>query len=397
MSLSPTQSIDPSETRIDCRCAVLTDPEEIFALRDEWTDLLLHSRVPNVFVSWEWITTWMRTLGQRVEPCVVVLRRADDNVLVGLAPLCRSGSRYPLGLRTMGLMGTGVGADHMAFISRADIDKRVYAALAGHLLAMGGWDVLELSRLEETFADQVAELFQRTRGRFAYASTVADLCPFIPLPKTWQEYSRVMHQRAELGRRWRRLQEKSDVVIQRVQYADELDDAWQALLRLHQGRRQAVGGRSAFLAPHARAFHQQFVRAAFNRGWLRLYLLRVGGRCVAAEYCLHVAERVFDFQGGFDMDWARYWVRSILTAHAIRTAIEEGATEYDFSRGAEPYKLQRWGAITRRDISLVAWRRHARVSLTMAVRGWGRTVRNRARRRMAAVADTDSHAAGSQA
>jgi CelD/BcsL family acetyltransferase involved in cellulose biosynthesis len=361
-------------------CAAVTDVEEILALRDEWTDLLLHSQVPNVFLSWEWMTTWIRTHGQGVEPYVLLLRRADDGLLTGLAPLYRRVPRYPLGLRTVGLMGSGVGADHLGFIARATMEKEVHAALAGQLLAAGGWDVLDLPRLEETFAGQLMAVLKGPRAGLTCTSSLVDLCPFIRLPRTWEEYSRVMHQRAELGRRWRRLQEKGEVRIQRVETVEELEEGWAALTSLHRGRRQAVGGRSALLAPQAMAFHQRFIRAAFDRGWLRLYLLRVDGQAVAAEYCLQVGKRLFDFNGGFDMDWARYWVRSILTAHAIRMAIEEGDTEYDLSRGAESYKLERWGAETRPDFSLVAWKQHARMNLTMAARGWVRAARDRARR-----------------
>lgn len=392
-------SVSSSDVQVTPReyaCTIASTVKDLLTLRDEWTDLLLHSQMANVFLSWEWVTTWMRTHGRRREPYVLLLRRADDGLLVGLAPLCRIEPRYPLGLRTVALMGTGVGADHLSFLSRQGMEAQVYSALAGHLLSANTWDVLELPRLEEAFAGHLVDAFAGIQPRLAFTSTVADLCPFVPLPNTWDEYLRVMHQRPELGRRRRRLQEQGDVVIQRVQRLEELEDAWDALLRLHHARRQAVGGRSAFLAPQSKAFHELFVRQAFDRGWLRLYLLRVDGRCVAAEYCLQVGRRLFGFQGGFDMNWGRYWVRSIVVAHAIRTAIEEGATEYDLSRGAEQYKQQRWGALTRKDISLVAWRRYPRVRVMMTVRGWSRALIERLRRHRAGAADTESPNVGDQ-
>jgi CelD/BcsL family acetyltransferase involved in cellulose biosynthesis len=364
----------------DHSCTVVTDTSKILALREEWTDLLMHMQVPNVFLSWEWMTTWLETHGRGVEPHVFLLRRAGDGLLIGLAPLYRKAARSPFGLRTMGLMGSGVGGDHLGFVARAQMEREVHVALAGQVLAARGWDVLDLPRLEETFAAQMTAVLEESQG-LTSRSAVVDLCPFIRLPRTWDEYSRVMHQRAELGRRWRRLQEKGDVRIHRVQTVEELEEGWTALVRLHRGRRQAVaGGRSALLAPQNMAFHQKFIRSALDRGWLRLYLLRVDGQAVAAEYCLQVGKRLFDFNGGFDMEWARYWVRAVVTAHAIRMAIEEGDTEYDLSRGAEPYKLERWGAETRPDISVMAWKQDARVNLTMAASGWVRAAKAGARR-----------------
>ncbi len=44
------------------------------ALRDQWTDLLLHSQEPNIFLSWEWVTAWLETQGPQGNPHVVLVK-----------------------------------------------------------------------------------------------------------------------------------------------------------------------------------------------------------------------------------------------------------------------------------------------------------------------------------
>src|SRR3990172_10192842 len=256
----------PQSTPARVTVRVLGRGEEVLALRDEWADLLLHSSAPNVFLSWEWMTTWLQMQGPRVRPHVLLLRRADDETLVGLAPLYRRTARHPFRLRAAGLMGTGLGADHMVFLSRESTESEVDTVLLRHLFSGDHWDILELPRLAEGFAERAGNLLVEQQANLRSSSAVADICPYIPLPGTWDAYLRTMHQRGELNRRWRRLQEKGQAVIHRVRAFKELEEGWEALLRLHQLRRKAVAkGRSAFVRPDVQVFHKRFARLALER------------------------------------------------------------------------------------------------------------------------------------
>jgi len=57
----------------------------------------------------------------------------------------------------------------------------------------------------------------------------------------------------------------------------------------------------------------------------------------------------------FTPEMRRYSLGTMLTARAIETAIEEGATEFDFLRGDEPYKYM-WRASSRHNWRWLWWR-----------------------------------------
>jgi len=360
------------------------DRDRLLSLRGEWTDLLLDSQQPSAFLSWEWMHTWLQTYAARGRPHVLLARQGPAGRLVGLAPLYEASSRI-LRPRVMNPMGTGVGADHLGFIARRGAGDEVGAALADAVLSLDTWEVLDFPRLDEQTAQRLLSgASARGAGRLVCTSTVADLCPYVPLPPTWDAYLGTLssNARKDLGRRWRRLRERGQVTIERLVDVSDLDRGWDVLLRLHQDRRQAVGGRSAFTANRVGVFHKTFMRAAAERGWLRLYLMRVDDHYVAAEYCLNVGRRVSDVQTGSDAEWARYGVGTLIVAHAMQEAIAEGAREYDLLRGGEYYKQQRWGASVRQDVSLLVWRRRPRVLMLMAARGWETTVKSFVRQRL---------------
>lgn len=371
---------DPTEPERSVH--LVTRINELWGLKTEWTRLLLDCQRPNIFLSWEWMMTWLRTYNRSDEPYVLLLRRSQDQALEGLAPLLRRPRRSPVGLQTIRFMGTGVGADHLAFLARRGVEAQVYAGLARHLLLHSHWDNAELLRLEENFAAHLIETIRGHRDNgWAFSASLADECPFIHLPQTWEDFQRVVHRKGkrDLARQWRRLQEQGQVHVHRIQTSGDLQEGWRILVRLHKARRQALGGRSSFVALPAQTFHEEFSRVALAQGWLRLYLLRVGEQCVAADYCLRLGNCVTGFQSGFDMSWSRYGVGTLLRGHAIAQAIAEGATEFDFLRGAEPYKIS-WGATSRRNTSLSVWKRRSGVELVLTARRWAAQMKHRFRK-----------------
>jgi CelD/BcsL family acetyltransferase involved in cellulose biosynthesis len=85
-------------------------------------------------------------------------------------------------------------------------------------------------------------------------------------------------------------------------------------------------------------FHRELAREALERGWLRLWLLELDGRPVAAWHGFRVESVASYYQAGRDPALERLSVGFVLLAHSIRSAIAEGASEYRFGRGDEPFK-----------------------------------------------------------
>ena len=64
-------------------------------------------------------------------------------------------------------------------------------------------------------------------------------------------------------------------------------------------------------------------------------------RIEAVLYCFAFRDRTCYYQGGFEPTLGKLSLGTVLTSHAIRAAVDEGRSEFDFLRGEEPYK-DRW-------------------------------------------------------
>jgi CelD/BcsL family acetyltransferase involved in cellulose biosynthesis len=121
------------------------------------------------------------------------------------------------------------------------------------------------------------------------------------------------------------------------------EELFEALLRLH-GARWGGRGQAGVLADGAIAsFHRQAAAAMLAAGTLRLYALRFNHHIIACHYGFQHGGRAYYYLGGFDPAFAQFSPGTLIVAHAIDSARQEGAREFNFLRGREPYKY-RWGA-----------------------------------------------------
>jgi len=139
--------------------------------------------------------------------------------------------------------------------------------------------------------------------------------------------------REQVRRRARALERDFDVRYRLVTDADE--QALDAFFRLHGLRH---GGPTVI--SRTEPFQREFAAIAAQRGWLRLWLLELDGSPAAAWLGFRFAGAECYYQAGRDPQYDKHSVSFVLLAHTIREALEDGAHEYRFLRGDEPYKYR---------------------------------------------------------
>jgi CelD/BcsL family acetyltransferase involved in cellulose biosynthesis len=153
--------------------------------------------------------------------------------------------------------------------------------------------------------------------------------------RSWEELlaSKSRNFREQVGRRARALERDFDVRFRLVTDADE--NALDTFFRLHALRHDGPT-----VITRTEAFQREFAEIAAARGWLRLWLVELDGRPAAAWLGYRFAGAECYYQSGRDPAFDRHSVSFVLLAHTIRTALEDGAREYRFLRGDEPYKYR---------------------------------------------------------
>lgn len=299
-------------------------------VRDDWDRLA--AGAGHVFATWEWISSWWAHMGQGRELYSFACRDEDGRTIAILplyvamrrplrlarfigygdlnSPLCLAEDRPRAAAALRQVLGLG--------------GKRCRLLLAENLPADAGWRGLLGGRLLFEKPDPVLE----TGGR------------------SWEEFlaSQSKRFRKRTRQQESRLERAFELNYRLAEPGDGLDRDIEALARLHHARWGEE--RSGLLdGPRGEA-----VRAALRliaaRGWLRLWLMELDGRTVAADLAFRWEGSEWAMNAGRDPDYDQHSVGAVLMAHAVRQAFEDGIETYRLLQGDDEYKLK-WASEVR--------------------------------------------------
>jgi CelD/BcsL family acetyltransferase involved in cellulose biosynthesis len=337
--------------------------EEFFALRDAWNELLKRSAASGVFLTHEWLSSWWKHLSGDRRLSILVAR--DHGRLLGILPLMERRAQYSrLMPRVLEFLGSGqIGSDYLDAIIAAGQEGDVSTAFAEYCHSRGL--MLQLSQLRTGTCSVLGLAQSLARRGWAIADTKLNVCPYIDLTGlTWERYLEGIgpNLRKNVGRYLRLLQKDFDMRFDCVKSPSEATAALEIVMDLHRKRWERAGTSEAFQTSSVIDFHNEFVRLAADRGWLRILVLWLNGRPAASLYGLRYGPTFYFYQSGFDPDFSKHSVGVANMGLTIKTAIEEGALEYDFLHGSEEYKFH-WASATRDlgRLELYPPGRHARI------------------------------------
>jgi CelD/BcsL family acetyltransferase involved in cellulose biosynthesis len=304
----------------------------------------------NVFATPEWLLTWYDHFGSD-GPVMTASEHGADGALQALAIIQHSPPRRPL--RVARFLGGGP-SDELGPICRPSRRAATLGGLRAALADAGLADLLLGEQLPGGLD---------WPGRFEGRLLDRAACPVLVFTETdWESFlaARSANFRQQIRRLERRVLEDGGMTIRGTD-RQRLESDLDALFSLHRGR---FGSASRFAA--AERFHRAFARIAFERGWLRLRLLEERGIPAAAWYGLEFAGACSYYQSGRSQCAPRA-AGTMLLAHTVREALEDGLREYRFLRGGESYKY-RW-ANRDEGVQTVATALTARARLPVALAG----------------------------
>jgi len=325
----------------DIHCLLIDSAWSFSALRPEWSSLLRASASASPFLTWEWLHTWWTHLGGSSRLRMVAVRAGTE--LIAVAPFrAATGTAY---LPCLDMLATGdVGSDYLDVIVRRGREAEALPAIEQFVRSQR--TTLRLTHLgPSAVADLLADRLHASG--WARTTTACGTCPYIPLVgHTWDSYLATLgsSHRANVRRRIRALDQKFDVRFERVTGDTQRREALAKLFEYHDRRFDERG--TAFGTDDMRAFHDELTRRALDRGWLRMFVLRLDGAAAAVMYGFLYDGTFYFYQHGFDEQFQQHSIGLVLMALSIRAAIDEGAGEFDMLWGVEPYKFL-WARQTR--------------------------------------------------
>ncbi|MDD5760045.1 MAG: GNAT family N-acetyltransferase [Desulfobulbaceae bacterium] len=329
---------------------IIKSRPELNLLSPEWNRLLQQSEADSIFLSWEWITSWLDTASPSSVLSVVAVHD-DDGHLVAIAPFYLSSLHF-LGIfhyRCLRVLGDcnsgGEYPDIMVLPNLEDKAMRIIAmALASSKCE---WDCAWIPNIAgwTGAAGRFIAVFGQSNGFFRKRA-----CSFsaLKLPGSWSEFTHSLsrNRRSVLQRQEKKLAMAGIIVVERCERDDELPHFLEALFGLHKKRWQKVGQEGSFVRrPKMVDFYRNFAQKAFSNGWLALFSLKINGTEYATQYGYLYNGVYLQLQEGYDPAGPN-GSGNALRAEIFRWCIERKMREYDFLGEHTPHKAN-WCAVER--------------------------------------------------
>jgi len=294
-----------------------------------------------IFVSKPWLSGFFAEPPEDVEPALVLFR--DGAVLRGVVPVAIRPTRSHVRVT---LLGGGAGSDRIDLVAARGFEAAASDAFLGWLSDAFGprGFLLELrdvphssplwGAIHRAAAERTLRLVLQPREVYAHPYlTLGDAEPSELADAPSAERLR------SLEKHRRRLERRCQLKIEILRELDEVTAAFEDLIRLLHARRSGCSDPSVLNNPRVVRFHQHALPLLLHAGRLRMIRLTADGRTIAVFYGLATGKWWGYYLAGYDRQWAgRIHLGQITLAAAIECAAREGATEFDFLKGAERVK-----------------------------------------------------------
>ncbi|HEX7364893.1 MAG TPA: GNAT family N-acetyltransferase [Dehalococcoidia bacterium] len=304
--------------------------ESFDSVYSAWKELQDHSSTAPIFASPDWSKVWWQQFGSESKLIIGTVKQGSK--IIGIAPLKLNGS-------TASFMGSGDVCDYLDFVIAPGGEDTFFSELLNKLKSEK-IDKLELAPLRPDSTVQINLINLAPKNKWQVSCSQDDVTVELDLPATWDEYLKLLSgkQRHELNRKLRRLNEEGDLNYRTSTDANPPDIA--TFLRLFRESRQ---DKANFLTEQMESFFRSIARAMADQNLLRLNILELDKKAVAATMCFDYRDTVYLYNSGYEPDYGWLSVGVISKALCIKDSIERGKKRFDFLKGDEAYKYQLGG------------------------------------------------------
>lgn len=311
----------------------------VFAeLAAEWDDLALRGMTNTPFQTLAYQDSWWTNLHPEDATLFSFITRDEQGTLLGIAS-------FYLKDNSLHFNGGIEETDYLDLIAAEEDAAQVWAEVLTAIAAGNLPESLtiDLVNIPENSPSRTILAELASQNGYTFQEEVIEVCPVIILPESFEAYLDSMEskQRREASRKLRRA-EGADVTNTIVGPDDDVHAAVDEFLELLQS---STFEKRDWLTDGRRAHFHAVAEAAQIAGTLQLMFSAVEGDRAAGLFNFDYDGRIWVYNSGLDpAKYGALGLGVVLTAAAIKQAIETGRHTFDFLRGNEEYKY-RMGAV----------------------------------------------------
>jgi hypothetical protein len=309
------------------------------SLKEGWDEVLRSSEANALFLTWDWLDTWLSIYGAGGQWLILVAEN-DDGRIEGVAPMMIDrGHRIPgCWIRRLLLLGqkADTASEYLDWILRRGSEEAVAIAFCAAILGelSSEWDLLEFHSMREESVSipHIRKAFEEHGIEVAIKRLTT--APYVSLPPTWGEF--LARRSSTFRQRWKKFHREHQVVVRRVGRDFTVTEGMHQIRLLNSLR--WGDQRQSFLSADYVRFHDQVANRFHQLGQLLLVLLEIDGQVVAGRYDFAYAGKGWCFQGGWLPEMEKLRPGRMMMAYQMMHCIEHKLHEYDFLGGHASYK-----------------------------------------------------------
>jgi len=312
--------------------------EDFLASKNLWEDALNRSLDNNIFLTWEWLSTWWKHYGKGKKLLLVTLLRNDK--IVAAAPLMCSEYRiFGFRLSRIEFMASP-SSDYHTFLLTEKNDDHVRLIVEYAKQGVSDWDSIELQDIPED--SETAKALVSLKERLGLNQRSNEQGAYLVVPSKFEDYFRRLSSKFRKNLKYyeRRLERDFRVNFDIVTNPAMVNHVMKTFFDLHQKRWQTKKKPGVFRDRSSRNFHSDVALCFNRRGWLNLSVISLNDEVRAAKYAFTYEKKTYSYLDGFDPELSKYSIGNLLNMYAIRHCIAAGIEEYDLMRGTESYKFE---------------------------------------------------------
>jgi CelD/BcsL family acetyltransferase involved in cellulose biosynthesis len=343
-----TKLVSPESSTSTLNVQLLSTSADWGHLKSRWQELLENSRSDALFLSWDWLDTWLSIYGSGGE-WVILLVENEAKQILGVAPMMiDQGSGTPgRWIRRLLLIGqkADTASEYLDWVLRSGYEEQVAAVICDYIFTdlASRWDILLFGSMREDSVTipLIAKAFAKRGIQISKHRVTA--APYVSLPSTWDEF--LSRRSSTFRQRWKKFHREHAVVLRVVGKDFSVSEGMETLRRLNALR--WGDERRSFLSPNYVRFHDEVAARFYQRKQLLMLFLEVDGEVVAGRYDFDYAGKGWCFQGGWLPECEKLRPGRTMMAYQMQCCIERGLLEYDFLGGDASYKgewsqAERW-------------------------------------------------------
>ncbi|MEZ4526987.1 MAG: GNAT family N-acetyltransferase [Desulfobacterales bacterium] len=320
------------------------DREKFASMQEEWNELVAGSTNNNIFLTWEWLSSWWEAFAGKHQFFYFLIARNEQGRLVGAFPfqLVKKRAKRIIPIRVLMTIGRGGGVisnevEYSTFMMPPILngyERRVFTALSDYLKTHKyEWDILYFGEMLEKHLTTscIAYEFQK---EFPLTCTYQEDDYVVCLKRTYEDYFQGLskHERRNFKCKTKKLFQNYDVEISFLKHNDEISTFLNDYFAIVQKRHDWAP------SPEKEKFLYLICEKFLKNECLKLYILKLNGQPAATFFTFCHNKKMYGYKAGFDPEYSSCSPGAVLFDQTVKNAISEGIEELDLLIGDYAYK-----------------------------------------------------------